>query len=89
MEWIYVARTTMTHRIVTGTASIMLTALTVSFIVFVEEKVAQYEGPMDEIQVTFKKPMTTMQMLIAKCPNVFGKLDDFLDCREKVVYKYR
>ena len=79
----------MTHRIVTGIACVIISAGTVSFPSYLQEKLAQYEGPMDEIQVTFKKPMTTMQMLIAKCPNVFGKLDEFLDCREKVVYKYR
>ena len=79
----------MTHRIVTGIACVIISAGAVSFPSYLQDKIAQNESPMNEIQVTFKKPMTTMQMLIAKCPNVLGELDTFLACREKIVYKYR
>ena len=78
----------MTHRIVTGIACVIISAGTVSFPSYLQEKLAQYEGPMDEIQVTYKKPMTTMQMLISNCPNNFGALDVFMECREDVIKRF-
>ena len=78
----------MTHRIVTGIACVIISAGTVSFPSYLQEKLAQYEGPMDEIQVTYRKPMTTMQMLISGCKNELGYLDEFLSCREDIIKRF-
>jgi hypothetical protein len=53
----------MTHRIITGTACILIAASTIGFIDFVEKETAE---PLDEIQVTFKKPMTMVNLLISR-----------------------
>ena len=79
----------MTHRIVTGIACVIISAGAVSFPSYLQDKLAQHEGPMEEIQVTFKKPMTMVELLISNCKNELGKLQQFLDCREEIVLQYK
>lgn len=49
---------------------------------------ANKASPIKEIEIVLRKPMSTLDMLIAQCPNEFGKLKDFLDCREEIVLRY-
>lgn len=77
----------MTHRIVTGIACVIISAGTVSFPSYLQDKLAQHEGPMEEIQVTFKKPEKLIYAIILKtCGQpALGKLGNFLDCRDKTM----
>ncbi len=76
----------MKHEIIAIAASIILLLSTSNFLEFVRIETAE---PIDEIQVTFRKPLSSVQMLISQCPLRFGYLDEFLDCREEILYKYR
>jgi len=76
----------MTHRIVTGIACVILIVSTYQIIELVRVETME---PLDEITVQVRKPMTMVEILISNCPNKLGHLQVFLDCMDKIVYKYR
>jgi len=77
----------MRHRITTTIACIVIAAVATDFISAIREHYEE-NAELTPIQVTTRKPMTSLDILIGMCPNEFGKLQEFLDCREKVVLRY-
>ncbi len=58
---------------------------------FVDHVESDYESqhPIAEIKWIDRRAMTAEEMLIAKCPLIFGQLDKWLNCRERVIKRYR